>query len=104
MRGDILFPKPRLGPTTNHYNFFYRHFELVIFRQQKRTTAKSTDWEGDYPIQADFAENTNTATAARVAAREEAAIGQYRQRKTSTHENKQYDQGRRTADPFISAW
>ena len=25
-----------------------RHFELAIFRQQ--TTAKSTDWEGDYPF------------------------------------------------------
>ena len=65
-----------------------RHFELVIFRQQKGTTAKRTDWGGDYAIQADFAENTNTATAARVAAREEAAIGQHRQGKTSTDENK----------------
>ena len=27
-----------------------RHFELMIFRQQKGTTAKSTDWTGDYPI------------------------------------------------------
>ena len=25
-----------------------RHFNLVIFRQQKVTTAKSTDWAGDY--------------------------------------------------------
>ena len=32
-----------------------RHFELVIFRQQQGTTAKSTDLGGDYPIQADFA-------------------------------------------------
>ena len=56
-----------------------RHFELGIFRQQQQgTTAKSTDWGGDYPIQADFAGNTKTVTAARVAAREEAAIGQHR--------------------------
>ena len=67
--------------------------ELVIFRQQKRTPAKSTDWGGDYPIQADFAENTNTVTAARVAAREEAAIGKHRQGTASTDENKQYDPG-----------
>ena len=52
-----------------------RHFELVISRQQKGTTAKSSDWEGDYPIQAGFAANTNTAIAARVATHEEAAIG-----------------------------
>ena len=76
-----------------------RHFELVIFRQQQGTTAKSTDWGGDYPIQADFADNTNTATVARVAAREEAEIGQYWQGKTSTDENKQYHRGRTTDDP-----
>ena len=52
-----------------------RHFKAVIFRLQKVTTAKSTDWGGDYPIQAEFAENTNAVTAARDAAREEAAIG-----------------------------
>ena len=65
-----------------------RHFELVIFRQQKGTTRKSTDWGGDYLIQVDFAESTNAATVARVAAREEAEIGQHRQGKTSTDENK----------------
>ena len=80
-----------------------RHFELVIFRQQQGTTAKSTDWERDYPIQADFAENTNTATVARVAAREEAKIGQHRQGKTSTDEKKQYDRGQTTVDLLISA-
>ena len=80
-----------------------RHFEMLIFRQQKGTIAKSTDWGGDFPIQTDFAENTNTATAARVATREEAAIGQHRQGTVSTDENKQYDRGQRTADPLISA-
>ena len=43
--------------------------ELVIFRQQRGTAPKSTDWGGDYPNQVDFAENTNAVTAARVAAR-----------------------------------
>ena len=27
-----------------------RHFELMVFPQQKGTTAKSADWRGDYPI------------------------------------------------------
>ena len=77
--------------------------ELVIFRQQQGTTAKTTDWRGDYPIQADFGEDPNTATAAQVSAREEAAIGKHRQRTASTDENKQYDPGGTTADPLISA-
>ena len=34
-----------------------RHSELAILRQQE-TTAKSTDWGGDSPIQPDFVENT----------------------------------------------
>ena len=79
------------------------HFELAIFRQQKGTTAKSTEWGGDYPIQADFAENTNAVTAARVAAREEAAIGKHRQGTALTDENKQYDLGGTGDDPSISA-
>ena len=77
--------------------------EPVIFRQQKGTTAKSTDWGGDYLIQADFADNTNAVTAARVAAREEAAIGKQQQGKASTDENKQYDLGGTGDDPLISA-
>ena len=68
-----------------------RHFELVIFRPQKGTAVKSTYWGGDYPIQAAFAKNTNTVIAARVAAREEAAIGKHRQRTALTDENKQYN-------------
>ena len=79
-----------------------RHFELVIF-QQNRLPRRAQIGGGDYPIQADFAEKTNTATVARVATREEAAIGQHRQGTASTDENKQYDRGRRTADPLISA-
>ena len=77
--------------------------ELVIFREQKGTTAKSTDWGVDYPIQADFAENTNAVTAARVAAREEVAIDKQRQGTASTDENKQYDPGGTGDDPVISA-
>ncbi|CAN0285595.1 unnamed protein product, partial [Ascophyllum nodosum] len=70
-----------------------RHSELAILRQQG-TTAKNTDWGGDYPIQVDFVENTNNAfTAARVAAHEEAAIGKHRQGTASTDDNKQYDPG-----------
>ena len=80
-----------------------RHFELVVFRQQKGTTAKSTDWWGDRPIRADFAENTDAVTAARVAAHEEAAIGKHRQGTASTDENKQYDPGGMGDDPIISA-
>ena len=76
-----------------------RHFELVIFWQQKGTIAKSTDWGGDYPIQADFVENTNTVIAARVATREGAAIGKHRQGTASTDENKQYDLGGTGDDP-----
>ena len=69
------------------------------------TTAKSTDWGGDYPIQAEFAENTNNAvvTAVRVAAHEEAAIDKHRQGTASTDENKQYDPGGTCDDPLISA-
>ena len=75
----------------------------MIFRQQKGTTAKRTDWAGDYPIQADFVENRNAVTAARVAAREEAATGNQRQETASTDENKQYDPGGTGDDPLISA-
>ena len=60
--------------------------------------------EGDYPIQADFVENTNKAvTAARVAVHEEAAIGKHRQGTASTDENKHYDPGWTSEDPLISA-
>ena len=80
-----------------------RHSELAILRQQG-TTAKNTDWGGDYPIQVDFVENTNNAfTAARVAAHEEAAIGKHRQGTASTDDNKQYDPGGTGDDPLISA-
>ena len=75
---------------------------IYFFRQQKGTTAKSTDWREDYPIQADFAENMNAVTAARVAAREEAAIGKQWQGTASTDENKQYDPGGTGGDPLIS--
>ena len=89
--------------TDNALKLADRHFELMIFRQQKGTTAKSTDWAEDYPIHADFAENRNAVTAARVAAREEAAIGKQRQETASTDEIKQYDPGGTGDDPLISA-
>ena len=68
--------------------------DLVIFRQQKGTTAKSTHCSYS---------NTNAVTATRVAAREEAAIGKHRQGTASTDENKQYDPGGTSDDPLISA-
>ena len=101
-RGDF-FSQTKVETDNEPLQLADRHFDTVIFRQQKGTTAKSIDWRGDYPIQADFAENTNAVTAARVAAREEAEVGQHRQGKTSTDENKQYDRGRTTAGPLISA-
>ena len=51
-----------------------RHFELAMFRRQQGIAAKITDRGGNYPIQTDFAGKPKTATTARVAAREEAAI------------------------------
>ena len=63
------------------------HSKLAFFRQHQGTTAKSTDWGGDYPIQADFAGNLKTVTAARVAAREEAAIGRHQRGAASTDHN-----------------
>ena len=80
-----------------------RHSELAILRQQG-IPAKRTDWGGDYPIQADFVENTNYAvTAARVAVHEEAAIDKHRQEAASADENMQYDPGGTGDDPLISA-
>ena len=79
-----------------------RHFELAMFGQQPGTTAKSTDWVGDYPIQADFAGNPNTAATARVAAREKAAISRQQRGATSNDQNKQFDPGQK-GKLFISA-
>ena len=100
--GGAFISRPEVGTDNEATQLADRHFELAILWQQA-TTAKNTVRGGDYPIQADFGGNPNTATTAQDAAREEAAIGQHRQGKTSTDENKQYDRGRRTADPFISA-
>ena len=69
-----------------------RHFELTMFQQQG-TTTKSIDWRGEYPIQADFAVSPNTATTARVAPRDEAAIGRHQRGTTLTDQNKQFDPG-----------
>ena len=99
----VFFSQAKVETDSEPLQLAGRHFELMIFRQQKGTTAKSTDWAGDYPIQADSAVNTNTVTAARVAAREEAAIGKQRQGTASTDENKQYDPGGTGDDPLISA-
>ena len=71
------------------------HFELAMLRQQQGTTAKSTDWGGGYPIQADFAGNPKTAKTVygRVTAREKAAISRQQRGATSTDQNKKFDPG-----------
>ena len=86
---DFIF-RTEVGTDNEATQLADRHFELAILRQQG-TTAQTTDCEGDYDIQVDFRENSNTATAAQVAAREEAAIGQHRQGTASTDQNKQYN-------------
>ena len=63
------------------------HFELTMFQQNQGTTSRSSDRRGDYPIQADFAGNPKTATTARIAAREEAAISRQQRRATSTEQS-----------------
>ena len=70
-----------------------RHFELAMFQQHQGTTLRSSDRGGDYPIQADFAGNPKTATTARIAAREEAAISRQQRGATSTEQSKQFDPG-----------
>ena len=98
--GDLI---SRIEVETDHEptQLADRHSELAILRHQG-TTAKITDWGGDYPIQAHFVENMNIAvTAARVAAHEEAAIGKHRQGTVSIDENK--DRGGTSDDPLISA-
>ena len=101
--GVDIISQTEVGTDNEPLKLADRHFELVIFLQEEGTTAKSADCGGDYPIQADFVENTNTATSARVAAREKAAIGKHRQATASTDENKQYDPGKTGDDPLLSA-
>ena len=52
--GDFI-SQTEVGTDNELLQLVDRQFELVIFRHQKGMTAKSTDWRGDYPIQADFA-------------------------------------------------
>ena len=54
--GDFIF-QTKVETDNEPLELANRYFELMTFRQQKGTTAKSTDWAGDYPIQADIAEN-----------------------------------------------
>ena len=70
-----------------------RHFELAMFRHQQGTIAKSTDRGGDYPIQVDFVGNPKKITTARVAAREETAIGRHQRGTRSTEQSKEFDPG-----------
>ena len=47
---DFIF-QAEVGTDNELLQLADRHFELVIFRQQQGTTAKSTDWGEDYPTQ-----------------------------------------------------
>ena len=47
--GDFIF-QTEVGTSNEPLQLADRHFDLVIFRQQKGTTAKRTDRGGDYPI------------------------------------------------------
>ena len=79
-KGRDFIPQTEVATDNEQSQTADRYFERVVLRQQQQgKTAKSTDWGGDCSIQADFAGITNTMTAARVTAREEAAIGKYRQ-------------------------
>ena len=100
--GDFVF-RTEVGTDKETSQIAARHFKMAMFRQRQGTTAMSTDWGGDYPIQADFAGNPETVTAARVTAREEAAIGRYQRGVAVTDQNKQFDTGGRGAELFMSA-
>ena len=79
-----------------------RHFALPIDRQRQEVTTPSTERGGDYPTQADFGGNPKKAKTARVAAREEAAIGRHQRGTTSTKQNEQFDpRGRRVNCSFL---
>ena len=69
-----------------------RRLVLPIDRQQREVTTTSTEKGGDYPTQANL-EGNPTAIIARVATREEAAIGRYQRGTTSTDQNQQFDHG-----------
>ena len=88
-QGGALFFKSRLRWTSKHHKL-PPAIIWILFRWQE-ITAKSSDREGDYPIQADFTGNPKTATTARVAAREAAAISRQQRETTSIEQSKQFD-------------
>ena len=83
--GDFVF-QIQVGMDHEALQVAAHHFELAMFRQQG-TTAKITDWGGDYPIQADFVGNPKT--------REESAVSRHQQRTTSIEQSKQFGSGGR---------
>ena len=48
--GGNLISQTEFGTDNEAIQLADRHFELVIFRRQEGTTAKSTEWGGDSPI------------------------------------------------------
>ena len=91
--GDFVF-QTEVGMNLEVSQVAARHFELAMIWRQQGITAKITDRGGDYAIRKDFAGNPKTATTARVATREEAAVSRQQRRGTSTEQSKQFDPGR----------
>ena len=48
-KGEDLVFQIEVGMDHEASQVAARHFELAMFRQQQGTTAKSTDWRGNYP-------------------------------------------------------
>ena len=89
--GDFCF-QTEVGKDSETSQVTARHFALPIDRQQKAVTIRSTEKGGNHPNEADFGGNP-AATAARVTAREKAAIGRHHRGTMSTDQNKQFDPG-----------
>ena len=88
---DFFF-QTEIGKDSETSQVTARRFALPIDRQQKEVIIRSTDKRGDYPTEADFGGNP-TATAARVTAREKAAIGRHHRGTTLFDQSKQFDPG-----------
>ena len=89
-QGGALFFKSRLRWTSKHHKPPPAISNWILVRWQE-ITAKSSDREREYPIQADFTGNPKTATSARVAARKAAAISRQQREVTSIEQSKQFD-------------
>ena len=91
--GDFFF-QTEVGKDPETPQITAHHFALVIDRQQREVTTRSTEKGRHHPTQAEFWGNP-TATTAQVAAREEAVIGRHQRETTSTEQNRQFSPGGR---------